>query len=79
MGAVLSYDLFLVRRFDILSSGLASLVFYMLIYTQEWNKAIYIVGVLAIFIVSMILQYVFVLYSVCMYTCCIDWWRLEDI
>ena len=51
---------FLVRRFDILSSGLASLLFYMLTYTQEWNKVIYIVGVLAIFIVSMILQYVFV-------------------
>ena len=32
----------------------------MLTYTQEWNKVIYIVGALAIFIVSMILQYVFV-------------------
>lgn len=32
----------------------------MLTYTQGWNKVIYIVGVLAIFIVSMILQYVFV-------------------
>lgn len=60
VGAVLSCALFLVRRFDILSSGLASLLFYMLTYTQGWNKVIYIVGVLAIFIVSMILQYVFV-------------------
>ena len=59
VGAVLSCALFLVRRFDILSSGLASLLFYMLTYTQEWNKGIYIVGTLAIFIVSMILQYVF--------------------
>lgn len=60
VGAVLSCVLFLVRRFDILSSGLTSLLFYMLTYTQGWNKVIYIVGVLAIFIVSMILQYVFV-------------------
>lgn len=60
VGAVLSCALFLVRRFDILSSGLASLLFYMLTYTQEWTKVIYIVGALAIFIVSMILQYVFV-------------------
>lgn len=29
-------------------------------YIQEWNKVIYIVGELTIFIVSMILQYVFV-------------------
>lgn len=41
VGAVLSCALFLVRRFDILSSGLASLLFYMLTYTQEWNKVIY--------------------------------------
>ena len=60
VGAVLSCALFLVRRFDILSSGLASLLFYMLTYTQGWNKVIYIVGVLAIFVVSVILQYVFV-------------------
>ena len=60
IGAVLSCALFLVRRFDILSSGLASLLFYMLTYTREWNKVIYIVGALTIFIVSMILQYVFV-------------------
>lgn len=32
----------------------------MLTYAQGWNKVIYIVGELAIFIVSMILQYVFV-------------------
>lgn len=60
VGAVLSCVLFLVRRFDILSSGLTSLLFYMLTYTQGWNKVIYIVDVLSIFIVSMILQYVFV-------------------
>lgn len=60
VGAVLSCTLFLVRRFDILSSGLVSLLFYMLTYTQGWNKVIYIVGALVIFIVSMILQYVFV-------------------
>ena len=83
VGAVLSCVLFLVRRFDILSSGLASLLFYMLTYTQGWNKVIYIVGALAIFIVSMILICVCgcknYLYSVCMYSCCIDWWMLEDI
>ena len=60
LGVGISCIFFLVRRFDILSSGLVSLLFYMLTYTQGWNKVIYIVGALAIFIVSMILQYVFV-------------------
>lgn len=32
IGAVLSCLLFLLRRFDVLSSGLASLLFYMLTY-----------------------------------------------
>lgn len=34
IGAVLSCLLFLLRRFDVLSSGLASLLFYMLTYTR---------------------------------------------
>ena len=42
IGAVLSCLLFLLRRFDVLSSGLASLLFYMLTYTREWHVAIYI-------------------------------------
>ena len=60
IGVAISCILFLVRRFDILSSGLASLLFYMLTYTKEWNKVIYIVAAIAIFLVSMILQYAFV-------------------
>lgn len=60
IGVGISCILFLVRRFDILSSGLASLLFYMLTYTMKWDKVIYIVAAVAIFLVSMILQYAFV-------------------
>lgn len=60
IGAVIACVLFLVSRFDVLSSGLASLLFYMLTYTLEWNKTIYIVVAIAIFLVSMILQHTFV-------------------
>lgn len=59
IGAVLSCLLFLLRRFDVLSSGLASLLFYMLTYTREWHVAVYITVAFVIFIVSMILQHAF--------------------
>lgn len=60
LGVGISCIFFFVRRFDILSSGLASLLFYLLTYTKEWNKVIYIVAAIVIFLVSMILQYAFV-------------------
>lgn len=59
IGAVLSCLLFLLRRFDVLSSGLASLLFYMLTYTREWHVAIYITVAFVIFIASMNLQHAF--------------------
>lgn len=59
IGAVLSCLLFLLRRFDVLSSGLASLLFYMLTYTREWHVAVYITVAFVIFIASMILQNAF--------------------
>lgn len=59
IGAVLSCLLFLLRRFDVLSSGLASLLFYMLTYTREWHVAVYITVAFVIFIASMILQHAF--------------------
>jgi uncharacterized membrane protein YjjP (DUF1212 family) len=59
IGAVLSCLIFLLRRFDVLSSGLASLLFYMLTYTREWHVAIYITVAFVIFIASMILQHAF--------------------
>ena len=59
IGVAISCILFLVRRFDILSSGLASLLFYMLTYTREWHVAIYITVAFVIFIASMILQHAF--------------------
>ena len=59
IGAVLSCLIFLLRRFDVLSSGLASLLFYMLTYTREWHVAVYITVAFVIFIASMILQHAF--------------------
>ena len=50
IGAVLSCLIFLLRRFDVLSSGLASLLFYMLTYTREWHVAVYITVAFVIFI-----------------------------
>jgi len=60
IGAVLSCLIFLLRRFDVLSSGLASLLFYMLTYTREWHVAVYITVAFVIFIASMILQHAFI-------------------
>ena len=59
IGAVLSCLIFLLRRFDVLSSGLASLLFYTLTYTREWHVAVYITVAFVIFIASMILQHAF--------------------
>ena len=53
------YEYFKERRFDVLSSGLASLLFYMLTYTREWHVAVYITVAFVIFIASMILQHAF--------------------
>lgn len=83
IGAVLSCLLFLLRRFDVLSSGLASLLFYMLTYTREWHVAVYITVAFVIFIASMILQHVLgrknYFYNLCKYGSCNNRCRLESI
>lgn len=60
IGIVFSAILFLISRFDILSSALMALVGYILTYKQEWNNAVYIIGAIIIFSMSMILQHTFV-------------------
>ena len=49
--------LFLIARIDILSSSLLSLLFFLLTYSYEWSMSVYIIGILAIFTVSMMLQH----------------------
>lgn len=59
IGIVFSVIMFLISRFDILSSGLMALAGYILTYKQEWNTAVYIIGAIIIFGISMILQHTF--------------------
>ena len=57
IATILSGVLFLIARFDLLSSSLLALLFYILTYRQGWDKPVYIVGVIAIIAVSMALQH----------------------
>ena len=57
ISTILSELLFLIARIDILSSSLLSLLFFLLTYRYEWNMPVYIIGILAIFTVSMMLQH----------------------
>jgi len=59
IGIVFSVIMFLINRFDILSSALMALAGYILTYKQEWNNAVYIIGAIIIFGISMILQHTF--------------------
>ncbi len=59
IGIVFSVIMFLISRFDILSSALMALAGYILTYKQGWNNAVYIIGAIVIFGVSMILQHSF--------------------
>lgn len=59
IGIVFSAIMFLISRFDILSSALMVLAGYILTYKQEWNNAVYIIGAIIIFGISMILQHTF--------------------
>ena len=49
IGIVLSAIMFLISRFDILSSALMALAGYILTYKQGWNNAVYIIGAIIIF------------------------------
>ena len=55
ISTILSGLLFLIARIDILSSSLLGLLFYLITYRFEWNKPVYIIGVIAIVSVSMML------------------------
>ena len=57
IATILSGILFLIARFDLLSSSLLALLFYLLTYKQGWDKLVYIIGVIAIIAVSMALQH----------------------
>lgn len=54
---ILTGVLYLIGRFDLLSSSLLGLLFYILTYKQGWDKPVYIVGAIAIIAVSMALQH----------------------
>ena len=57
ISTILSGLLFLIGRIDILSSSLLGLLFFLLTYSYEWSMSVYIIGILAIFAISMILQH----------------------
>lgn len=59
---ILTAILFLITRFDILSSSLMALLFYILTYKNEWNNWVYIIGVILIIAASMLLQHIFKLF-----------------
>ncbi len=58
VGFILSAILFIIMRYDVLSSGLLALLAYLLTYKNGWHVTVYVVGVIVIFAVSMILQHV---------------------
>ena len=57
ISTIMSGLLFLIARIDILSSSLLGLLFFLLTYRYEWSMSVYIIGILAIFAISMILQH----------------------
>ena len=59
IGIVFSVIMFLISRFDILSSALMALAGYILTYKQGGNNAVYIIGAIIIFGLSLILQHTF--------------------
>ena len=64
ISTIISGLLFLIARIDILSSSLLGLLFYLLTYRYEWNKPAYIIGVIAIVLVSMMLQFFFKVFRI---------------
>lgn len=64
ISTILSGMLFLIARIDILSSSFLGLLFYLLTYRFEWNKSVYIIGVIAIVSVSMMLQHNFKVFRI---------------
>lgn len=57
IGISLSILAFIISRIDLLSSLLLGLLFYMLTYTYEWPKSVYIIAVAVIVVGSMLLQH----------------------
>lgn len=54
---VLTGLLYLIGRIDLLSSSLLALLCYILTYKQGWDKPVYIIGAIAIIMISMALQH----------------------
>lgn len=54
---ILTGLLYLIGRIDLLSSSLLALLCYILTYKQGWDKPVYIVGAIAIIVISMALQH----------------------
>ena len=71
-GGIISTAFFLLGRFDILSSGISALLFYICTYRQKWNNTIYIIGAMGIFLFSMLLQYIHKIFrrAYLLMTCC---------
>ncbi len=59
VGTAISVLVFIISRYDVLSSGLLSLLIYLLTYKNGWPLAVYIIGAISVFLVSMILQHMF--------------------
>lgn len=57
VGTIITVLLFIISRIDLLSSIILGTLFYMLTYKLEWPKPVYIVAVIAIIVVSMLLQH----------------------
>lgn len=58
IGGIVSMLFILLRRFDVLSSGVASMLFYVCTYQQKLSNKVYIIAVLMIWTFSMVLQYI---------------------
>lgn len=58
IGGIVSMLFFLLRRFDVLSSGVAAMLFYVYTYQQKLSNKVYIIAVLMIWTFSMVLQYI---------------------
>ena len=73
LGTILSILAFIISRIDLLSSLLLGLLFYMLTYTYEWPKSVYIITVAVIVVGSMLLQHFLIVFRIIytLFTCVI--------
>ena len=84
IGIVFSVIMFLINRFDILSSALMALAGYILTYKQEWNNcSVYHWRYYYIWYINDTAAYIFGrkdnIHGFCMCNCSAAWWMLENI